>query len=344
MVYVSFVGCVSQQQYRIRIDDVGMRRLGIDLGGTKISAIVLGGAAVAGEGSDDVLAYQRLPTPQGDYPATLKAIQRLVSQMETQVGKIDRVGIGTPGSPSPIDEKMRNCNSTCLNGQWLQRDIEQLLQRPVTLANDADCLALSEAYDGMAAEAQSVFAVILGTGVGGALVVNRQIVQGPNRITGEWGHNPLPAVVTTKFPNYGCYCGQSNCIETLLSGQGLQRVYASCGPLNDSVNGSANDSELVARPALLSAQQIAHLAQDNDSQASCAIQNYADIAAQSLAVVINIIDPDVIVLGGGLGQIKQLPEFIVAALPAYIFSDSVNTTIVTPKHGDDSGVRGAARL
>jgi len=272
------------------------------------------------------LIRERQPTPTDDYAGTLVAIHDLLQRVEQQVGGNRPVGIGTPGSLSPASGLMRNANSTCLNGRPLLADLEQLLQRPIRMANDADCFALSEAVDGAGAEACSVFGVIIGTGTGGGIVINRQLVSGPNAITGEWGHNPLPWPRAEELPGPTCYCGKHGCIETFLSGPGLQADYL-------RRNG---------RP--VSAEKITQLADQGDDSAEAVLQDYEDRMARSLAGVINILDPEVIILGGGLSNLQRLYSNVPRIWKQYIFSDTVHTRLVPPLHGDSSGVRGAAWL
>ncbi|MBC9252208.1 hypothetical protein A9179_18195 [Pseudomonas alcaligenes] len=289
-------------------------RLGIDLGGTKTEIIAL-------EGSDERLR-RRLPTPQGDYPATLDTLVRLVHEAEDELGAQGSVGVGIPGTRSPDHGRIKNANSVCLIGQDLQGDLQQRLGRPVRLANDADCFSLSEATDGAGQGARSVFGVILGTGVGGGIVINGQLLGGPNAIAGEWGHNPLPWRSAADGPARRCYCGLDDCIETFLCGPGW-----------------------AARSALgLSSEQLAAAAQAGEPAAALALQRYAEHLARSLASVINLLDPEVIVLGGGLSNIQALYQLVPQLLPRYVFSDQVNTRLVQARHGDSSGVRGAAWL
>lgn len=289
-------------------------RFGIDLGGTKTEIIAL-------EGSDERLR-RRLPTPQGDYPATVQTIVRLVQEAEQQLGARGSVGIGIPGTRSPDHGRIKNANSTCLIGQDLQGDLQHLLQRPVRLANDADCFALSEASDGAGAGAASVFGVILGTGVGGGIVIHGRLLAGPNAIAGEWGHNALPWRTPADGPARRCYCGLDDCIETFLSGPGW-----------------------AARSALgLNAADLARLAQDGEPAAARALDTYCEQLARALASVINVIDPQVIVLGGGLSNIPALYQRVPPLLVRHVFSDQVNTRLVQARHGDSSGVRGAAWL
>lgn len=294
-------------------------RIGIDLGGTKIEGIAL---------DDDgaVLARKRVPTPSGDYPATLRAVAALVDELERGAGTRGSVGVGTPGALSRATGKIKNANSVCLNGQALDRDLAALLQRPVRIANDANCLALSEAVDGAAAGADVVFAVIVGTGTGGGIAVHGRIVEGINAIAGEWGHNPLPWPRDDERPGPACYCGKHGCIETWLSGPGLARDYRAAG----------------GDP--LGAEEIAARAGAGDAQADAALLRYENRMARALATVVNILDPDVIVLGGGLSKLARLYRNVPALWRQYVFSDRVDTRLVAAQHGDASGVRGAAWL
>ncbi len=236
------------------------------------------------------------------------------------------IGIGIPGTISPATGLIKNANSTCLIGRALDRDLEDALSRPIRLANDADCFALSEAIDGAGSDSSIVFGVILGTGVGGGLVVNKTIVRGPNAVTGEWGHNPLPWPTDEEHPGPKCYCGLSGCIETYLSGPGLLRA---AHALNRS---------------WVSAEDVVHAATENDPIAQRCLAQYSERLARSLATVVNVIDPDVIVLGGGLSNISSLYQDVPTLWDTFVFSDTVVTKFVSPKHGDSSGVRGAAWL
>lgn len=288
--------------------------LGIDLGGTKIELLALRG--------ERELLRQRLPTPQGDYDATLDTLAHLVEAAEAQLGERGSLGVGIPGTRSPDHGLIKNANSTCLIGRDLQGDLERRLDRPVRLANDADCFALSEATDGAGAGASSVFGVILGTGVGGGMVIHGRLLSGPNAIAGEWGHNSLPWRQVSDGPAQRCYCGKEDCIETFLSGPGW-----------------------AARSGLgMDASAIAQAAGAGDTAASAALERYCDQLARGLASVINLIDPEVIVLGGGLSNIAALYRQVPLLLPRYVFSDRVNTRLVPARHGDSSGVRGAAWL
>jgi len=294
-------------------------RLGIDLGGTKIELIALDRAG-------NECWRQRIATPQGDYVGTIEAIVGLVGSAETALGGRGRVGIGTPGAISPVTGRLRNSNSTCLNGQPLREDLEARLQRPVRIANDANCFALSEATDGAAAGAECVFGVILGTGVGGGVVVRGSVLTGPNAIAGEWGHNPLPWPQADEIPGPACYCGKSGCIETWLSGPGLAADH-------QRVTGHALNAEVIAARAVA-----------GDAACMETMHRYTDRLARSLAQVINIFDPDCIVLGGGLSNLSCVYEQVPALLGRYVFSDCVRTPVVPPRFGDSSGVRGAAWL
>ena len=294
-------------------------RIGIDLGGSKIEIIALDAAG-------NTLLRRRLPTPTGDYRKTLTAIKQLVTGTEQQLSQQGTIGIGIPGSPSPATTLIRNANSTCLNAQPLQQDIQQLLQREVRIANDANCFALSEATDGAATGAASVFGIILGTGTGGGIVINGKLHEGTNLVGGEWGHNPLPWMSAEEFPGPACWCGKQGCIETFLSGPGLSRQYR-------EIAGEA-----------LSAEAIATAAAHGNSAAEAILQRYESRLARALASVINLLDPECIVLGGGLSNLQRLYKNVPALLSEYVFSDGVNTRIVAPLHGDSSGVRGAAWL
>lgn len=297
-------------------------RIGIDLGGTKIEAIVL-----APDG--DIPFRRRVATPRGDYDGTIEAIASLVGEAEAAIGCAASVGIGMPGAISPATGLVKNANSTWLNGRPLDRDLAARLGRPVRLANDANCFALSEASDGAAAGAPVVFGVIVGTGCGGGVVVNGQVLTGPNAIAGEWGHNPLPWPRDDERPGPPCYCGKSGCLETFLSGPGLARDYA----LHMGREaGSITAPEVVAR------------AEAGEAAAREALQRYADRMARGLATVINVLDPDVIVLGGGMSNVRMLYDTVPQLLEQYVFSDHVAVRLVPPKHGDSSGVRGAAWL
>lgn len=299
--------------------DTSTFRLGVDLGGTKIEIIAL-------DTSGEVCLRHRVGTPKGEYPATLEAIAGLVTVAERQLGSTASLGICTPGAVSPATGLLKNSNSVCLNGKPLQQDLQRILHRDVRIANDADCFALSEATDGCAAGAASVFGVIVGTGTGGGLVINGQLLAGPNAIAGEWGHNPLPWVKQSELPGHDCYCGNRGCIETWLSGPGMERDYR-------QTVGTALASDLIAERD-----------KQGDAAASACLDRYIDRMARALAGVINIVDPEVIVLGGGVGNIDRLYRDVPAQWGQYVFSDSVDTWLVKPLFGDSSGVRGAAWL
>ena len=294
-------------------------RIGIDLGGTKIEAI-----AVMPDGA--ILDRRRQLTPQGDYQGIMRTIADLVLGLERDFKVQGSVGIGTPGSLSLKTGLIRNSNSVVLNGKPFDRDLSALLGRPVRIANDANCFALSEAIDGAARDAARVFGVILGTGVGGGLVVDREVVVGHNGIGGEWGHNPIPFAVDPETPPRACFCGRTNCIETFLSGGAL-----------------AEDHRFRTGQAL-NAEEVSERAAQGDAAAGHSLEVYADRLAQALAVVINIVDPDAIVLGGGISNIPQLYAALPPLLDRYAFADGVTTQVLPAMHGDSSGVRGAAWL
>ena len=293
-------------------------RIGIDLGGTKIEAIAIDG--------ETELLRRRVPAPRADYDATIAVIRDLVMSIEAELGATGTVGVGIPGALSPLTGFVKNANSTWLIGRALDRDLERVLDRPIRMANDANCFALSEATDGAARGAQTVFGVILGTGTGGGIVVNGRVVEGRQRIAGEWGHNPLPWPDDSELPGPSCYCGRSGCIETFLSGPALAATYA----------------EVAGRSA--DAAAISALADAGDSGANRAMAIYESRLARALASIINVLDPDVIVLGGGVSNIARLYTHVPPLLKAFVFSDSADTPIVAALHGDSSGVRGAAWL
>ncbi len=294
-------------------------KVGIDLGGTKIEIIAMD---EQGRG----LFRQRVPTPIDDYQAILDAIVALVHKAEQRIGSGYTIGMGTPGAISRARGKLKNSNSTCLNGRPIHRDLEQRLGRPVRIANDANCFALSEAIDGAGAGASVVFGVILGTGCGGGIVVNRAVLTGPNAIAGEWGHNPLPWPGDDERPGPACYCGKRGCIETYLSGPGMARDH-------ETLTGQRLQPETIVRHA-----------SRGDAGCSATIARYEERMARALAHVVNILDPDVVVLGGGMSNIEQLYERVPRLWGRYVFSDRVDTKLVPALHGDSSGVRGAAWL
>ena len=294
-------------------------RIGVDLGGTKIEVI-----ALAADGQ--VLARERTPTPAGRYEAIVRSVRDLVQAVEKRTGLSGSVGVATPGALSRVTGLMKNCNSTALNGRPLDRDLAAALGRAVRLENDANCFALSEAVDGAAAGVPVVFGVILGTGVGGGLVIERRILSGRHHIAGEWGHNGLPWPRPEELPGAACYCGRCGCLETYLCGAALARDAAS------------------AQWVPADAQEVARAVAAGDAAAAAALQRYVDRLARGLASVVNIVDPDAIVLGGGLSNIEALYPAVAARLPRYAFSDAIDTPILAPRHGDSSGVRGAAWL
>jgi fructokinase len=294
-------------------------RLGIDIGGTKIEA-----AALDADGA--IRLRRRVPTPTGDYPGIIATVTALVTGIEAELGPAESIGIGIPGMLSPATGLVKNANSTCLIGRPFDRDLAAPLGRPIRLGNDANCFALSEAVDGAAQGARVVFGVILGTGVGGGVVVDGKVLTGPNAIAGEWGHSPLPWPRDDERPGAPCYCGKHGCTETFLNGAGLSRAYEA----------------LSGRPEEASA--IAARAESGEAAARAALDRYVDRLARALATVINLLDPEIIVLGGGLGQIAALYREVPARWGDYVFSDSVVTKLVPPRWGDSSGVRGAAWL
>lgn len=294
-------------------------RLGVDLGGTKIEIVGL-----AADGRE--LLRRRIATPQGDYRATLTAIAGLVAEAEAELGQTGSVGIGIPGAESLRSGLIKNANSTCLIGQPLRHDLQTLLRREVRLANDANCFALSEAIDGAGRDAETVFGVILGTGVGGGIVIRRQVLVGANAIAGEWGHNPLPRLAVADQPAPDCYCGHRGCIETYLSGPGLTA---------DHARHTAETRD---------AASIECRAAAGDAACEATLRRYEDRLGRALAGVINILDPQVIVLGGGLSNMQRLYRHLPACCAPYVFSDAVDTRFLPPVHGDSSGVRGAAWL
>ena len=300
-------------------------RIGIDLGGTKIEGI-----AIADDGREWL--RRRIAAPRGDYANTLAALTELVHDIEREIGARGTVGVGIPGTISPATALVKNANSTWLNGRPLAPDLERLLHRQVRFANDANCFALSEATDGAAAGAAVVFGVIIGTGTGGGVCIDGRVVTGANAIAGEWGHNPLPAARGLESPGPVCYCGRRGCIETFLSGPGLSRDYAESGPSTGSGQVAVTAEEVAARAGA------------GEAWADAALARYEERMARALASVINILDPDVIVLGGGLSNIDRLYESVPRLWLPHIFSDAVTTRLVRAAHGDASGVRGAAWL
>ncbi len=301
-------------------------RLGIDLGGTKTEAVIM-------DGNGRIYQRRRVDTPHSSYDSALQTIAALALEVESLSGIPSPLplGIGTPGAISRQTGRMKNCNSTVLNGHALREDLESLTGRPVRIANDADCFALSEARDGAGAGGSIVFGVILGTGVGGGICIDRQILKGVNAIAGEWGHNPLaihvlrdpvPADTTPRK----CYCGRFDCVETWLSGSALSMSYSQVSGIH------------------LGVPEIVRLAENGDGKALAVLEEYINLLALALATVINIVDPEIIVLGGGLSNIDRLYHSLPEYLDHYVFSDRVDTRIIKAIHGDSSGVRGAAWL
>ncbi len=292
------------------------------MGGTKIEGVVMGPHS-------KILRRERVATPRNDYDGTLVSITELVKALESETGVAGLpVGIGTPGAVSPATGRMKNCNSTVLNGKPLKQDLEKILSREIRMANDADCFALSEATDGAAAGARCVFGVILGTGCGGGIVVDGKLLSGPNAIAGEWGHNPLPwpRPEWDEIPGQQCWHGGHGCLETWISGSGLVADHLRIA--GESLNGA----EIVRRAA------------SNDERALATMARYEDRIARALAAVINLLDPQVIVLGGGVSLAQRLYKNVPALWDSWVFSDRVDTKLVPALHGDSSGVRGAAWL
>ena len=294
-------------------------RLGIDLGGTKIEIAALDEAG-------SIVERIRVSTPDGDYDATLRVMCDLVNGVEKSLGEKGSVGIATPGSVSPRSGLLRNSNSVCLNGRPFKQDLEKMLSRKVRIENDANCFALSEAADGAGQGASVVFAVILGTGVGGGFVIGGNVLRGANAVAGEWGHNPLPWARADELPGRACFCGKSGCIETFLSGPGLAADYHEAGG------------------AALAGEEIVARAMGGDAASLATLARYEDRLARSLASVINVVDPDVIVLGGGLSNVRRWYDTVPTIWGKYILSDVIRTRLVPHMHGDSSGVRGAAWL
>ncbi len=335
-------------------------RIGIDLGGTKTEIIAL-------DDSSQVLYRRRVPTPAGDYQSTLAVIARLVDEAEKTLGNCASVGIGMPGALSLNSGCVKNANSTVLNGKPFKEDLQGLLKREIRLENDANCFALSEALDGAGHGSTSVFGVILGTGVGAGWVINGKLILGAARIAGEWGHNPLPPIAqlgllsagerqlsALEAPGPACYCGRWGCVETWLCGPGFVADYARVDNyVAEAVDTPNIDTPAVDTPAVdsptvnvstVDAQQLITRMRSGEPRAVAAFDRYVDRLARSLATVINIIDPDVIILGGGMSRITELADRVGGALAPYVFSDEIRTKILGNLHGDSSGVRGAAWL
>jgi len=296
----------------------GQTRIGIDLGGTKIEVIAL-------DQSGAELFRMRVDTPR-DYAGTLEAAKTLIETADDHTGDRGRIGIGMPGTISPVSGLVKNANSTWLIGHPLDKDLEDLLGRPVRLMNDANCFALSEAIDGAGKDAKIVFGVILGTGVGGGIVVDKQVLVGAQKICGEWGHNALPRLTDRERPGPKCYCGRHACIETFLSGPGMQRDH-------ESDTGVA-----------LTTHEIVAGANSGDKPALATLDRYVERLGRALATVINVLDPNVVVLGGGMSQLPDLAARAQTAIEPHVFTDEVTTRIRQNEHGDSSGVRGAAWL
>ena len=295
-------------------------RIGLDLGGTKIEGILL-----ADDGT--IVEKIRVDTPAGDYPNTVAALCRVTNELQASSERVLPVGVGTPGALTGAEEVLKNCNSICLNGRPLKKDIEQSLGYKIRMENDANCFTLSEALYGSAKDVDSVFGVILGTGTGGGIVTNKQLLTGPNAIAGEWGHNSLPSSVRELIESDRvCYCGRHNCIETVLSGRGLKQTF-----------GERYQQDLEAA-------QIAQMAAAGDQNAIDCIQLYCRQLASCLGTVVNVIDPDMIVLGGGLSNIDELYRSVPHYLQEFVFTDELQTKVSPPSFGDASGARGAACL
>lgn len=294
-------------------------RIGIDLGGTKISAMALGP-------DDRVLTRKRIPAPRHDYPASVAALTGLVGAIEAELGVEARVGICMPGSISPATGRVQNANDVDLNGKPLRQDLEAAMGRTLRMANDADCFALSEAIDGAGRDAHCVFGVILGTGCGGGIVIGKALLQGPHFTTGEWGHMPLPWATTDETPGPSCWCGRRGCLEQWVSGTGL-----------------AADHER-KYDEKMTAVEIAEAAARGEPRAMQTLKDHHSRLARALAVITNILDPDMIVLGGGLSNIAGLYDALPPLMAPLLFADHARICIRPPVHGDDSGVRGAAWL
>lgn len=293
-------------------------RIGIDLGGTKIAAVALGP-----DGRE--LHRARVTTPRS-YAGTLDAIAELVARAESAAGERGTVGVGIPGALSAVTGRVKNANSIWLIGEDLSGDLERRVQRPVRVMNDANCFALSEATDGAGAGAAVVFGVILGTGVGGGIVVDGRVLEGASRIAGEWGHNPLPWPTDAERPGPPCYCGQHGCIETFCSGPGLERDHT-------AATGEAKSGAAIGAAAAA-----------GDAGATATLERYVGRLARGLATAINVLDPDVVVLGGGVSNLPGLADRVAAELPAWVFTDAVAARVARNRWGDESGVRGAAWL
>jgi fructokinase len=291
-------------------------RIGIDMGGTKIEAIVL-------DADGTECWRKRVPTPQGDYEGTIAAIRGLVEEASASVGAVDSIGVGTPGSANPRSGLHRNANSTCLNGRPLREDLIEALGRPVATANDANCFALSEAVDGAGSDGRVVFGVILGTGCGGGVVIDKAVWAGRNLVGGEWGHIALPRRDGAAWSPRACYCGRSDCLEQYLSGTAIEAEFTACTGERMTVT---------------------EMAESSHPEAVACLDRFRDRLARSLASVVDVLDPDVIVLGGGVSNLPGLAEHVERHLPEHVFSDGSETPVRVALHGDSSGVRGAAWL
>ncbi|MBW3578698.1 MAG: fructokinase [Actinobacteria bacterium] len=294
-------------------------RIGIDLGGTKIEAVALGD-----DGQD--VARHRVPTPRHDYAGSIRTIAELVERLERDTGRRGTVGIGMPGTLSPVTSLVKNANSVWLNGRPFARDVSDALDRDVRCANDANCLALSEATDGAGADAEVVFAAILGTGTGAGVAIGGRVHTGRNGLGGEWGHNPLPWARHDEIPGPACWCGRHGCVETWLSGPGLERDHR-------DATGRRSDAE-----------SIVAAAEAGDADADASLRRYEDRLARALASVVNVVDPDVVVLGGGMSNVDRLCGSVARRLAGWVFGGEVTTPVRRAAHGDASGVRGAAWL
>ena len=294
-------------------------RIGIDLGGTKIEGIAI-------DQSGRELLRQRIATPKHDYRGTLEAIAGVVGHLESRTGRTGTVGVAIPGTVSTVTRRVKNANSTWLIGQPLDADLAALLRRPVRVVNDANCLAVSEATDGAGAGMAVVFAVIIGTGCGAGIAIRSQVQTGPNGVAGEWGHNPLPWQTAEEYPGPDCYCGQRGCVETWISGTGLEKDY-------ERATGQA-----------LTGPQVVARSEAGEAAALAALDRYEDRLARSLSHVVNLLDPDIFVLGGGMSRVARIYPAVQAKLPGYVFGRESSTPVVPAVHGDSSGVRGAAWL
>lgn len=294
-------------------------KIGIDLGGTKVEVIAL-------SDNNEELFRKRVPTPRGDYQGTIDAICGLVKDAEAATGQIGTVGVGIPGTLSPVTGLVKNANSTWMNGKPFDKDLGETMGREVRVANDANCLAVSEAVDGAGAGARVVFAVIIGTGCGGGLAISGQVHNGGNGVSGEWGHNPLPWPTKDEFDQNECYCGKKGCLETWISGTGFCQSY-------ERSSGK-----------LLKGHEIVALAEEGDALARRALTRYENRLARALSTLVNSIDPDVIVLGGGMSNVDRLYKNVPELMPQWVFGREFNTPVRKAMHGDSSGVRGAAFL